>query len=152
MSTPARASRSTAVLVLAALAIASGIVGAAIDRAVVRHHPVVVQADTSFHPLSAALRDPTPQQRRALAANLAAELDLTPAQEDSVTAIMERRAGDYQQLRNTIRPLVDQLATQVRSDIERVLSPEQRVRYRAIQQRKSLPAGAVASDTAAPAK
>ena len=117
-----------------------------------QRHPIVVLTDTSFHPLSGALRDPTPQQRRALAANLAAQLDLTPAQEDSVTAIMERRAGDYQQLRNTIRPLVDQLATQVRSDIERVLTPEQRTRYRAIQQRKALPAGPASSDSASPSR
>jgi Spy/CpxP family protein refolding chaperone len=138
------------VLVLAALAIAAGIVGAAIDRAVVRRDPVVVLTDTSFHPLSAALRDPTPDQRRALADNLKSELDLTPAQEDSVTAIMERRAGEYQQLRNTIRPLVVQLTTRIHTDIERVLTPEQRDRYRAIQQRKALRRGLVSDDSAPP--
>jgi hypothetical protein len=147
VTTPVRGSRSTAVLVLVALAIASAAVGAAVDRALVQRHPTVVITDTAYHPLSAALRDPTPQQRRALAANLAAELDLTPAQEDSVGAIIERRAGDYQQLRNTIRPLVEQLATSTRSDIERVLTPDQRVRYRAIQQRKAQPATPAIGDS-----
>jgi len=147
VTTPVRGSRSTAVLVLAALAIASAAVGAAVDRAFVQRHPTIVVTDTSFHPLSAALRDPTPQQRRALAANLAAELDLTPAQEDSVTAIMDRRAGDYQSLRNTIRPLVEQLAASTRTDIERVLTPDQRVRYRAIQQQKALPATPAVGDS-----
>lgn len=133
--------------VLAALAVASAAVGAAIDRAVVQRHPTVVITDTTYHPLSAALRDPTPQQRRALAANLAAELDLTPDQEDSVAAIIERRAGDYQQLRNTIRPLVEQLASHTRSDIERVLTPAQLVTYRAIQQQKAQPSTPAAGDS-----
>jgi len=151
VTTPVRGSRSTAVFVLAALAIASAAVGAAVDRAFVQRHPTVVVTDTSFHPLSAALRDPTPAQRRTLATNLAAELGLTSAQEDSVSAIMDRRAGDYQQLRNTIRPLVEQLATQTRTDIERVLTPEQRVRYRAIQSRSALPNARPALPNARPA-
>ena len=99
-------------------------------------------------PLSSALRNPTAEQRRVLAGNLATELGLTPAQEDSVTAILDRRAGDYQQLRNTIRPLVDQLTTEIHTDIERVLTPEQRERYEAIQQRKAQLRGPVASDSA----
>ncbi|HKO15915.1 MAG TPA: hypothetical protein VJU87_06730 [Gemmatimonadaceae bacterium] len=131
------ASRPLAVLVLSALVIASALAGAAADRLVRSGGSrAVLLGDTTFHPLSSALRAPTPTERLALRTELARELALTPAQDSAVEAIMAQRAGEFQALREEIRPRVDRLVADVRQDIEQVLTPDQRSRFRVLQQRE----------------
>jgi Spy/CpxP family protein refolding chaperone len=118
--------------------VAVGVVGGiAIDRVLLRPNtsPVVL-ADSGFHPLSSALRSPTPSERRRIRAELSRELQLTPAQDSAFDAIMMQRAGQFSALREEIRPRVERLVSDVRSDMEQVLTPEQRERFRKLQTRR----------------
>lgn len=128
--------RSVAVIVIAAIVIASIFAGVAIDRVLLHGAPTrTVFADTGFHPLSSALRSPTPEERRRLRGELSRELKLTPAQDSAFDAIMMQRAGEFSALREEIRPRVERLVSDVRSDMEQVLTPEQRERFRRLQLR-----------------
>ncbi|HEX4469181.1 MAG TPA: hypothetical protein VH080_06585 [Gemmatimonadaceae bacterium] len=128
--------RALAVIVIVAIIIASVVGGIAIDRVLLRR-PVTptVLADTGFHPLSSALRSPTPEERRRIRNELARELNLTPAQDSAIDAIMMQRANEFSALREEIRPRVERLVSDVRSDVEQVLTPAQREHYRRLQLR-----------------
>lgn len=129
--------RWVAALVLAGTVVASIVAGIAIDRLLLR--PAAgrtVLADTSFHPLSSALRSPTPNERRRIRSQLSRELGLTPAQDSAFDAIMMQRAGEFSALREEIRPRVERLVADVRSDMEQVLTPRQRERFRELEMRR----------------
>jgi len=126
--------RYLAVIVIAATIVASVVAGIAIDR-VLLHRSVAptILADTGFHPLSSALRTPTPEERRRIRNELARDLNLTPAQDSAFDAIMRQRAGEFSALREEIRPRVERLVSDVRSDMEQVLTPAQRERFRRLR-------------------
>ncbi len=134
MSAPG-GSRGRAIGALAALVLASGIAGAAIDRAVVRSSDTNVLFDTSYHPLSSILRSPTEADRQQNRDQLRRALKLTPAQDSAIDRIMGTRTGEFSALREEIRPRVDHLVTDVRADIEKVLNDRQRDEFRRLQQR-----------------
>ena len=48
---------------------------------------------------------------------------------------MTQRAVEFSALREEIRPRVEQLVADVRSDLEQVLTPVQRERFRRLQRR-----------------
>jgi len=128
--------RALAVIVISAIILASVVAGVAIDRVLLRAPAApTMLADTGFHPLSSALRSPTPEERRRLRNELARELSLTPAQDSAFDAIMMQRAGEFSALREEIRPRVERLVSDVRSDMEQVLTPAQRERFRRLQLR-----------------
>ncbi|MFL5615975.1 MAG: hypothetical protein ACJ796_20085 [Gemmatimonadaceae bacterium] len=128
--------RSLAIVVIVAIVAASVVAGVAIDRLLLRRAAgPTMFADTGFHPLSSALRTPTPEERRRLRAELSRELSLTPTQDSAFDAIMMQRAGEFSALRDEIRPRVDRLVSDVRSDMEQVLTPPQRERFRRLQLR-----------------
>jgi Spy/CpxP family protein refolding chaperone len=128
--------RAVAVVVIIAIIGASVVAGVAIDRVLLgRRSAPAMFPDTGFHPLSSALRSPTPEERRRLRAELSHELALTPAQDSAIDAIMMQRAGEFSALRDEIRPRVERLVSDVRSDMEQVLTPSQRERFRRLQLR-----------------
>ena len=127
--------RSLAVVVIGAIMLAGVVAGVAIDRVLLAPSAQAVFPDTGFHPLSSALRSPTPEERRRLRAELSRQLALTPAQDSAFEAIMMQRAGEFSALREEIRPRVDRLVSDVRSDMEQVLTPAQRERFRRLQLR-----------------
>jgi len=130
--------RSLAVLVMAAILVAGVVAGIAIDRLLLAPRSrMAVFPDTGFHPLSSALRSPTPEERRRLRAELTRELALTPSQDSAFEAIMMQRAGEFSALREEIRPRVERLVSDVRSDMEQVLTPSQREQFRRLQLRDS---------------
>jgi hypothetical protein len=128
--------RVLAVVVIAAIMLGGVVAGIAIDR-VLLTSPARSGAfpDTGFHPLSSALRSPTPEERRRLRAELSRELALTASQDSAFEAIMMQRAGEFSALREEIRPRVDRLVSDVRSDMEQVLTPTQREKFRRLQLR-----------------
>jgi len=128
-------SRARALVALVALVFASGVAGAAIERAVTRPAPITRLGDTTFHPLSSILRSPTAQDHLRYRIELSQALGLSPAQEAAIDSIMSTRAGEFNALREEIRPRVDLLVTSVRADIERTLTTEQREKFRALQRR-----------------
>src|SRR2546423_9574500 len=118
--------RSLAVIVIAAIIIASVVAGVAIDRVLLRRPSApTMLADTGFHPLSSALRSPTPEERRRLRSELTRELGLTPAQDSAFDSIMMQRAGEFSALREEIRPRVERLVSDLRRGIGEGLSPNQ---------------------------
>jgi|SRR5689334_8704149 Spy/CpxP family protein refolding chaperone len=127
--------RSLAVIVIVAIIVASVVGGIAIDRVLLQPAPTTMLADTGFHPLSSALRSPTPEERRRIRNDLARELNLTPAQDSAIDAIMMQRASEFSALREEIRPRVERLVSDVRSDMEQVLTPAQREHFRRLQLR-----------------
>lgn len=128
--------RWVAALVLGATVAVGVIAGIAIDRVALRPGSSTMFADSAFHPLSSALRSPTPEERRRIRAQLSRELSLTPAQDSAFDAIMMHRAGEFSALREEIRPRVEQLVSDVRSDMEQVLTPDQRERFRKLQSQR----------------
>jgi hypothetical protein len=128
--------RSLAIVVIAAIMLTGVVAGVAIDRVfLARPASPTVFADTGFHPLSSALRTPTPEERRRLRAQLSRQLALTPSQDSAFDAIMMQRAGEFSALREEIRPRVERLVSDVRSDMEQVLTPAQREQFRRLQLR-----------------
>jgi Spy/CpxP family protein refolding chaperone len=121
---------------MAAIMIVGVVAGVAIDRLLLGPRTqTAVFPDTGFHPLSSALRSPTPEERRRLRAELTRQLGLTPSQDSAFEAIMMQRAGEFSALREEIRPRVERLVSDVRSDMEQVLTPAQRERFRRLQLR-----------------
>jgi hypothetical protein len=127
--------RMRAIVVLAALVVASGIAGAAVDRAMVRTERYDALHDTAFHPLSSILRSATPADRLQYREQLKRALGLTAGQDSAIDRVMSDRAGQFNALRDEIRPRVDSLVTDVRAGIERVLTDPQREEFRKLQQR-----------------
>lgn len=128
--------RSLAVVVMLAILVAGIVAGVTIDRMLLNSPArTAVFPDTGFHPLSSALRSPTPEERRRLRAELSRQLALTPSQDSAFEAIMMQRAGEFSALREEIRPRVERLVSDVRSDMEQVLTPAQRERFRRLQLR-----------------
>jgi len=129
-------SQRLAAVVLLFVALGSGVAGAALDRLYVRmREPRAVLRDTSFHPLSQALRSPTDADRRQIRAELKRELDLTPAQDSSIHLIVTQRSGEFNALREEMRPRVERLVHDLRAEIEQVLTPDQRTRFRSFQEK-----------------
>jgi heavy-metal resistance protein len=63
------------------------------------------------------------------------ELDLTPAQEDSVRAILGRFSPGMDSLWRSMRPRIDSLRSQVRSAVRAQLTPGQQERYTRLTER-----------------
>jgi hypothetical protein len=127
--------RFLAVVVLCALALGSGLAGAAIDRMLHTRPapPPIAFPDTTFHPIESILRSPTDADRRAIRAELTRQLHLSPQQADTIDSIMNRRSGEFRALRDEMRPRVQQLVDAVHASIEQVLTPEQRDQFRRMQ-------------------
>ena len=123
--------RSLAVIVLAMVGLSSAVAGAAADRMMLRSRGfTLTQPDTGYHPLSSLLRSPTDEERHAMRARLANQLTLSTSQAATVDSILNAHTAEFRQLREEIRPRVEQLTHSVRADVERVLTPEQRILYR----------------------
>jgi hypothetical protein len=124
--------KAVAIVTIAIVALASALAGAAVDRAYMNRALRLV-GDTTFHPISSALRAPTPDDRKRYLEELSRALSLNADQNRLVDSILTSRAGEFDAVRSEMRPRVDSLLRQVRGDVEAVLTPEQRERYRALQ-------------------
>jgi len=131
-ASPQRQRRFVAILVLLLVAIGSGLVGASLDRVYMRNSAKLV-GDTAFHPISSALRSPSAADRKQYLDELTAALSLTPDQLKKVDSITQRRAGQFEDLRRSIRPRVEAMLDTVRSEVEKVLTQEQREKYRKLR-------------------
>jgi Spy/CpxP family protein refolding chaperone len=60
---------------------------------------------------------------------LSRELDLSPAQRDSVRAIFARHRPETDSLWARVRPRFDSIKTRMRAEIDAQLTPEQRTRH-----------------------
>jgi Spy/CpxP family protein refolding chaperone len=74
---------------------------------------------------------------------LQAELSLTPAQATEVSAILERYQGQVTHTWETVRPHLRAAMDSVGSEIEAVLAPEQRERFRTWIREQHAPNGSM---------
>jgi hypothetical protein len=125
-------SKTMAIVTFALVGVGCALAGAAIDRAYVNHETRLV-GDTTFHPISSALRTPSDADRQRYRSELSSSLALTPEQNRLMDSILDQRAGQFEALRNDIRPRVDSMVTAVRREIDAILTPEQRARYKTLQ-------------------
>ena len=63
------------------------------------------------------------------------ELQLTPAQQDSVRAILDRREGSMDSILAEMRPRIDSARQVIRREISGQLTPEQQEKYRQLTAR-----------------
>ncbi|HEU4570686.1 MAG TPA: periplasmic heavy metal sensor [Gemmatimonadales bacterium] len=83
----------------------------------------------------------TPPGRDAggIVKRLTDELGLTPAQRDSVRAVLERSHPAMDSAWAEVRPRIETVRARIRSDIAAQLTPEQRAKYDAMMQRREEP-------------
>ena len=74
-------------------------------------------------------RHPRGRGPDAMVAYLGRELDLTPAQADSVRTIFARHRPEIEALGAQVRPRFDSIKTVVRAEIDAQLTPEQRAKH-----------------------
>lgn len=67
--------------------------------------------------------------------HLTRTLDLTPVQQDSVKAVLDRYAPAMDSLMSEIRPRLDTVRTAMRSEIARFLDPRQQKEYDEMRQK-----------------
>jgi Spy/CpxP family protein refolding chaperone len=65
--------------------------------------------------------------------HLKRNLDLTPVQQDSVKAVLDRYTPAMDSLMSEIRPRLDSVRTAMRADIARFLDPKQQKEYDAMR-------------------
>jgi hypothetical protein len=73
-----------------------------------------------------------PRGENGYLARLTRDLDLSPAQRDSVRVVLERYRPGFDSVWAESRPRYETLRTRVRSDIRAQLGPEQQTRYDSI--------------------
>ena len=116
-------------VVLAIVAAASGLAGAAIDRYVIMRR---------LGPLAPLLKagDSSPADAHRFAEHVAGELDLSPDQEQRVEAIIGRRMADARVMRAQVRTQLLAMVGGAQSEIDSVLTPPQRAKFLEIRRRR----------------
>lgn len=76
-----------------------------------------------------------PHPRRDFVERLSHELDLTPAQHDSVAAILQRRRTSMDSLWREVGPRFETLRVTVRSEIRSQLTPDQQRKFAEMNKR-----------------
>jgi Spy/CpxP family protein refolding chaperone len=117
---PRRRSRGAALLLLTAAFVAGALVGAGATT--------LLRAEGGMPERHA--RGPN-----AYLALLARELDLSPAQRDSVRAVLERHHPAMDSLWQATRPRLETLRAAIRSEIRTQLTPAQRTKYEQLLER-----------------
>lgn len=98
-----------AAVLLAVVFIAGGLLGAAVAR---------------MRPSMGPARDAS-----GIVARMTQDLDLTPPQQDSIRAVLERWRPTMDSAWATVRPQIETVRARIRSDIAAQLTPEQRAKY-----------------------
>jgi hypothetical protein len=115
-------------VVLAIVAVASGLAGAAIDRYMVMQR---------LGPLAPILKAgaASPADAHRFAAHVTSELDLSPDQQERVETIIERRMGDARIMRAQVKAQLLGMIDAAQTEIDSVLTPAQRVKFLEIRRR-----------------
>jgi Spy/CpxP family protein refolding chaperone len=78
---------------------------------------------------------PPPGLKNRMLERLDRELKLTPEQHARIDTVLTRREADLRALMSETRPRFDSIASRTRSEIQAVLTPEQREEFAEIVQR-----------------
>jgi Heavy-metal resistance len=123
-------SKAWAITLLLAVAVVGLVAGAAIERWVASNHG----------------------GRQTYSGYLTHQLGLSPAQHDSVVAILHRHQPELHALFQTIRPQVDSARARVADEIRTILTPAQRETYQRLLDKDRAERARADSAAAAPAK
>jgi Spy/CpxP family protein refolding chaperone len=124
-----------AVLVLLLVAFAGGLAGVALDRMVLLRHLFRGPGFGHGHGPGGPLRDPE------FRARFAREVGLSPEQQIRIDSIMERQGRELRALRGQVQPTLDSIITRTRSQLDSVLTPEQRKKAEEIRRKHPHPSG-----------
>ena len=119
--------RAMAAVVVGVALIAGILVGIGLDRAFFRPHRAIFAMVRGHH-----VSNEVVQQRRA---EFARQLHLTPDQQARIDTIMMRRMSALDSIQRETRPRVRALIGATRAQIDSVLTPEQRDRFRSLLDR-----------------
>lgn len=114
MTAPMQRSKALALLFFLGAALAGGAVGFTADRMLGRGHGA-----------------PAGDQR-SMRDRIAARLELTAVQRAAVDSILDERHRQVTEILAPVRPRMDSVRLAARVQIERILTPEQRVEYEAM--------------------
>ena len=128
--------RWRAILAAFSLLVLGGVIGVTLDRV------WLTRAGETAHPPIDA--------RMEMIEALQAELSLTPAQANEVGAILERYQEQVTHTWETVRPNLRAAMDSVGSEIEAVLAPEQRERFRTWISEQHGPNGSMGRDRGRP--
>lgn len=104
------------------------VVGIAVDRRVLVHRPIMVSRGGRWHgPM--------------VPGRLERELGLTPSQSAAVDSVMGHRMAQRDSLMAHTFPMMRALLDSTRTDIERVLTPDQRAKFETMRFHDGLPPG-----------
>lgn len=76
------------------------------------------------------------RERPSWSGRLTTELRLTPAQSDSVRAILQRHRGEMRAVFESARPRMDSVRHRINEEIRAVLTPDQQRTYERLLQRE----------------
>jgi hypothetical protein len=120
--------RLRAGLVIAAVAVASGIAGAAIERTIVEHRGP--RGGRGGGGDRRAPSEQVEQRRREDALDrLTTDLSLTPAQRASLDSIFRRTDSSLRAIRRDMQPRIQQVFERSRADIDARLDSAQRAKF-----------------------
>lgn len=117
--------RLVAALVLALVAVSGVLCGVALDRLVLSPHG----RGRAWAFGARGVRSPEVLRREARA-RFARELQLTPDQSARIDTIMTHQVVRMRAIRDSVRPSLDSVIVDTRRQIEAVLTPDQRQRFR----------------------
>jgi Spy/CpxP family protein refolding chaperone len=124
-----------AVLVLLLVAIVGGLAGLALDRMVLLPHMFGGPGFGRERGPGGPLRDPK------FRARFARELGLSPEQQTRIDSIMDRQGRELRAVRGQVQPTLDSIITRTRSQLDSVLTPEQRKKAEEIRRKHPRPPG-----------
>ena len=116
-------SRLRAAVVIAVIAVGSGIVGAAID------HAVMMRPRRLRGPAPAATGDATARRRAEMLGRLTTELGLRPDQRAAIDSVMQRTDSALRAVRLEMQPQVRHILDDSRAQIAARLDSAQRARF-----------------------
>ena len=116
--------RLRAILVVGAIAIASAIAGAAIDRSFLVHPP-----RRSSRPGGASTPQQDAKRRADMLERITKDLALTPAQRLAVDSVFVRTDSSMRAIRAEMQPRIRQTLEHSRADIAARLDSTQRVKF-----------------------
>lgn len=130
VTSPTVRSRAFAVMVLLVVAAGGVAAGIAIDRVV-----LLPRFQPPNPPFLLGPQGPSEEIRSRVSNRIARELDLTPAQQLQVDAIMDRQFAGMSKASDAVRPVIDSTLRATQAALDSVFTPEQQAKVRAMRER-----------------
>ncbi len=125
-------------LAVVAIALAGALAGVAIDRALHARAMGGGRGDRFGGPRMGGPFGggaPSDSMRKRMRERMKQELDLTPAQAVQVDSLMSMQEPKFRALRERMEPAMDSLVTETRAQMDRILTPAQREKAKAMRGR-----------------